>query len=84
MKSLPSLSRWWHDGTAYLYLLKGDFEAETLVEVRIQRVFLHRRLFLLDPFAILLQNNLHIRILNRRRGDAVVVFWVIRTKQMFK
>lgn len=38
----------------YLYLCKGNFKAETLIEVRIERVFLDGRLLFFNPFAILL------------------------------
>lgn len=53
---------------ADLYLFKGDFEAETLVEVRIERVFLDRRLLLLDAFSVLLEDDLHEGILKRKNG----------------
>lgn len=49
--------------TTYLYLLKWDLKTKTLIEVRVQCVFLHSRLLLLDSFSILLQDNLHIWIL---------------------
>lgn len=55
----------------YLYLLKGHFKAETLIEVRIQGVFLDRRLLLLDPLPVLLQNDLHVRIFEIRRESAI-------------
>lgn len=55
----------------YLYLLKGNFKAETLIEVRIQGVFLDRRLLLLDPLPVLLQNDLHVRIFEIRRESAI-------------
>ena len=56
----------WYEDTAYLYLLKGDVKAETLIEVRIEGVFLYGGLFLLYPFPILLQNNLHVRIFGKK------------------
>lgn len=55
----------------YLYLLKGNFKAETLIEVRIEGVFLDRRLLLLDPLPVLLQNDLHVRIFEIRRESGV-------------
>lgn len=55
----------------YLYLLKGNFKAETLIEVRIEGVFLDRRLLLLDPLPVLLQNDLHVRIFEIRRENGI-------------
>lgn len=55
----------------YLYLLEGHIEAETLVKVRIEGVFLHRRLLLLDPLPVLLQNDLHVGICESRREAGV-------------
>lgn len=56
----------------YLYLLKGHVEAETLIKVWIQGVFLDRRLLLLDPLAVLLQDDLHIGIFENRREKSGV------------
>ena len=57
------------DDAAYLYLLKGDIKAKTFIKVGIERVFLDRRLLLLNAFSVLLQNNLHIWILwKKKRG----------------
>lgn len=46
----------------HLDLLEGDLEAEGLVEVRVQRLLLHRRLLLLESLAVLHQVDLHIGV----------------------
>lgn len=56
----------------YLYLLKGHVEAETLIKVGIEGVFLDRRLLLFDPLTVLLQDDLHVRIFRNRRGSDIV------------
>lgn len=56
----------------YLYLLKGHVEAETLIKVGIEGVFLDRRLLLFDPLPVLLQDYLHVRIFRNRGGGDIV------------
>lgn len=46
----------------HLDLLEGDLEAEGLVEVRVERLLLHRRLLLLEPLAVLHQVDLHVGV----------------------
>lgn len=45
-----------------LYLLKGDFKAEGLIEVGVQGLLLDCGLLLLQPLAILQQVDLHVGI----------------------
>lgn len=61
----------------YLYLLKGHFKAETLIEVRIEGVFLDRRLLLLDPLPILLQDDLHVRIFEIRQESGIALVRIL-------
>lgn len=42
---------------AYLYLAKGDLEAEAFVEVGVQSVLFDCRLLLLQPLALVLQHH---------------------------
>ena len=50
---------------AYLYLPKGNLKAEAFIKIWVQRILLHRRLLLLQPFTIVLQHYLHKRIWGR-------------------
>ena len=64
---------------AHLDLLEGDLEAEALVEVGVQRVLLHRGFLLLDPFSVLLQDDLHVGILHKQRaGYASLAFCSVK------
>lgn len=55
----------------YLYLLKGHVEAEALIEVWVEGVFLDRRLLLLDPLTVLLQNDLDVGIFAKRPKSGI-------------
>lgn len=52
----------------HLNLLEGDLEAEGLVEVGVQRLLFHGRLFLLEPLAVLHQVDLHVGVCAGRAG----------------
>lgn len=65
----------------YLYLLKGHIKAETLVEVWIQGVFLDCCLLLLDPLAVLLQNNLHVGIFENRQTSGIGLLEILNSSR---
>lgn len=55
--SRPKMSSLWKVCCTYLYLAKGNLEAEAFVEVGVQSVLFDCRLLLLQPLALVLQHH---------------------------